>query len=258
VAWDEDAVPPLPSPGPDQSEGEDHAADFEAITSPVRYDNATSILTKPFIVSGSLAAVDVAGRAGEIAWQLESQAMVMKARVEGALLANVAKSYVEPQHMAGLQAWADQGDGTALNAQVAANTVAGMETAASNMGTYGHYATVWMGTPAAKNLFSKSSATPTSAKEMEHPLPFTKEPLEGAVSLYLSDYGCVQMVVNRWFASAAGDRSYLLNHREHRIATVAGRDYAVQDLGKTGDALKKLMVWEGTLEANPNAIATLA
>jgi hypothetical protein len=79
----------------------------------------------------------------------------------------------------------------------------------------------------------------------------------GAVSVYLTDLGVVQMVVDRYLDETL-DASFVMDDRHVRVAEVRGRAFADERLGQSGDAHQRLMVWEGTLEVNaPEAVATM-
>ena len=55
------------------------------------------------------------------------------------------------------------------------------------------------------------------------------------VSLYLSDFGQLDVVIDRF---ASDDRVYLLDSDYASICTFLNRNFAVQELAKTGDAEK--------------------
>jgi hypothetical protein len=65
--------------------------------------------------------------------------------------------------------------------------------------------------------------------------------------LYLSDFGQLDVVIDRF---ASSDRVYLLDSDYASICTLAGRNFAVQPMAKTGDAEKFQIITEWTLKVS--------
>jgi len=64
------------------------------------------------------------------------------------------------------------------------------------------------------------------------------------IEVYVSDFGTLKVVPNRFMPT---DRAYILEMDKFKLAYL--RPYAVTDLAKTGDNMKKEMVVEYTLES---------
>lgn len=222
-------------------------------------NNPTGILSKDYVVSGTLAAVDVAGRPNSMAWERTTRALELRAQVETALLAdNVKVATDSPREIAGLPTWADVGDGTALNTLVTpAHTPAALETAMGKLAAQGVVGRTCLMTPINKSVFSQTAHT-ASGKDIEASFTEGLSPRwAGAVSVYLTDLGPVQLVIDRYM-DVTLDASFVLDERHIRVAEVAGRAFSDVPLGRSGDANQRLMIWEGTLEVcAPNAIVSL-
>jgi len=222
-------------------------------------NNPTSILSKDYLVSGTLAAVDVAGRPNEMAWQRTVRALDLRAQVESALLADNIKVLTDsPRENAGLPNYADGGNGSALNTILTpAHTPDALETSMQLLKGKGVVGRTVLMLPANKSVFSATAAT-ASAKNVEAAFTSRMPPLWfGAVSVYLTDLGVVQMVVDRYLDETL-DASFVFDDKHLAVAEVPGRAFVEKPLGQVGDALQRLLVWEGTLEAgSPSSIATM-
>jgi len=224
------------------------------------FNNPCSILFRDYIVSGTLAAVDVAGRPSEMAWQRITRALELRSQVETALLANNIKVPTNlPRENAGLPNYADGvGDGSALNTIVTAeNTTGALETAMQDLNQRGAVGRTLLMLPANKKVFS-ASVQAAAAKNIEAAITDRMPPVwSGAVSVYLTDLGPVQIVIDRYMDETL-DASFVMDDRHVRVAEVRGRVFNDMALDKSGDAEQRLVVWEGTLEvASPGAVATL-
>ncbi len=222
-------------------------------------NNPTSILSRDYVVSGTLASVDVAGRRNEMAWQKITRALELRAQVETALLANNVKVLTDtPRENAGLPTWAEGGDGTLANIVAPpSHDQAALEDAMQTLDVVGATGRVLLMLPVNKKAFSASVSTGT-AKNIEAAITDRMPPSwSGAVSVYLSDLGAVQIVIDRYMDKNL-NASFLFDDRHLRIAEVPGRVFADEALAASGDAEQRLIVWEGTLEVNsPSSVATL-
>jgi len=163
-----------------------------------------------------------------------------------------------PRENAGLPNYADGGTGALVNTIVTpAHTPDALETAMGILRAAGVTGRTCLLLPANKNTFSSTAAT-ASAKNVEAAFTDRMPPSwTGAVSVYLTDLGVVQMVVDRYL-DATLDASFVMDDRHVRVAEVRDRTFADSRLDPSGDANQRLMVWEGTLEVNaPLAVATL-
>ena len=233
--------------------------DRDAAEPNVLLNNPCSILSKDYIVSGTLAAVDVAGRPNEMAWQRTVRALDLRAQVESALLAdNVKVPTDSPRENAGLPNYADGGTGALVNQIVTpAHTPTALETSMQLLKGKGVVGRTVLMLPANKALFS-AAVFASSGKSIEASMTDRLGPLWfGAVSVYLTDLGVVQMVVDRYLDETL-DASFVFDDKHIAVAEVRDRAFTDKPLGQTGDAHQRLLVWEGTLEAgSPSSIATL-
>ena len=238
-------------------EGEE--PDRNIATPTVLLNNPCSILHKDYVVSGTLAAVDVAGRPNEMAWQRVTRGLELRSQVESALLAdNVKVPTDSPRENAGLPNYADGGDGTLVNTIVTPDhKPADLELAMGILKAAGVVGRTCLMLPVNKSIFSGTAFT-ASGKSIEAAFTDRMAGLwTGAVSVYLTDLGVVQMVVDRYMDETL-DASFVMDDRHVRVAEVRDRAFADNVLGPSGDANQRLMVWEGTLEVNaPLAVATL-
>jgi len=77
------------------------------------------------------------------------------------------------------------------------------------------------------------------------------------VSVYESDFGVQQVVMNRWLANAAA-KALALDTSRVKVVPLAGRSFAYEELAKGGDWAKGQVVGEYTLEfRNENAHAVM-
>ncbi len=222
-------------------------------------NNPCSILHRDYIVSGTLAAVDVAGRPNEMAWQKITRAIELRAQVETALLADNVKVPTNlPRENAGLPNYADGGDGSAVSTIVTPiHTPAALEVAMQLLKGKGVVGRTVLMLPTNKITFSITAHT-AIAKDIEASMTDRREGLwDGAVSVYLTDLGTVQIITDRYLDETL-DASFVMDDRHVRIAQMPGRTFSDEALGKSGDAEQRLIVWEGTLEVGaPSAISTM-
>ena len=80
----------------------------------------------------------------------------------------------------------------------------------------------------------------------------------GAADIYVSDFGNLSVVPNRFFTtvvdaggSAMNDWAFLIDTDEVKLATL--RPYQMKDLASTGDADKRMMLVEWGLQVNNEA-----
>ena len=228
---------------------------------PVLLNNPCSILSRDWIVSGTLASVGVAGRPNEseMAFQTICRALELRAQVETALLADNVKVPTNlPRENAGLPNYADDGTGALVNQIVTpAHTNAALETSMQLLKAKGVVGRTVLMLPANKKLFSESVQA-AAVKNIESAITDRQMPTwEGAVSVYMTDIGLVQMVVDRYLDETL-DASFVMDDRHIRVAEMKGRSFAEEVLGKSGDAEQRLLVWEGTIEVgSSNSVATL-
>jgi hypothetical protein len=100
--------------------------------------------------------------------------------------------------------------------------------------------------PAKKATFSDLSSGSVATNQIQYTAP-REAAIVGSVSLYLSDYGELSVVIDRQMGN---DRLYLLDSDYASVVTLPGRNFLVEDLAKTGDAAKFQVITEYGLKVS--------
>jgi len=252
-----------------QIEGDD-VSTFTAVTPTVRLGNYTQISTKNVVISGTNQAVKSAGRNNEMTYQLSMKSAELKRDMEAALCsaangsggavsnastsATHAGSTSAARVLRGLEGW------IATNVDLGASGVAPVYTmgswAAPTDGTAraftesqlknvlqkcynegGEPDTIMVGA-SQKQTFSTFTGGSTRFDKSED------KSLTAAIDVYVSDFGTLKVVPNRFQRART---AFVLETDKWALATL--RSFETVDLAKTGDADKKLLTVEYTLEA---------
>ena len=260
-------------------EGQDLSA-FTAVTPTVRLGNYCQINMVDFIISGTEQRVDKAGRASEIGYQAAKAAKELKRNVEVAALLNgvgaVVGATATARVTAGFPGWLKTNE-TSTNvtkpsysgstptgaAQVwktfgtpTAFTEAMLKTTMQECYSSGGEPSILMVGPFNKTAVSAFSGIASSRYNVDGAEPSV---IIGAADIYVSDFGNLSVVPNRFFTSVidAGAGSlmnnwaFLIDPDEVKIATL--RPYTVETLAKTGDADKRMVLQEWGLQVNNEA-----
>ena len=233
-------------------------ATLDAITATTRLSNSCQIMDKTIVITGTQEAVDKAGRASEIAYQIAKKAKELKRDLEASLTSNNAEvtgSATAARVAGGLRSWVATNDvmGTSGTSGGAGNTAAsnGTQRAFTETLLKSVIKSVW-----------NAGGNPT----MIMVGPFNKQKLSGftgnstrfdagadatlytSVDVYASDFGQLQVVPNRF----SRDReAWVLDMDFWGVAFL--RDFSMHDLAKTGDTEKKQLLLEATLESRNEA-----
>lgn len=236
-----------------QIEGDDAAA--AAVTPTVRLNNRTQISTKTVTVAGTQQAVKTAGRKDEMAYQLSLKSLELKRDMETALTQNttlVAGNSATARQLRGLEGWlATNGDlgATGVAPNYNSNTAptdgtlrAFTEAQLKNVlqlifAQGGDPDTILVG-PTQKQTFSTFTGGNTRFDKSED------KSLTAAVDVYISDFGTLNVVPSRFQRARS---AFILQSDKWAVAYL--RSFQTVDLAKTGDADKKEIVVEYTLEA---------
>lgn len=252
-----------------QVEGDDAAADTASPT--VRLGNYTNISRKVPRVTGTLRAVDTAGRADELSYQVAKRGRELKRDIETALLglqAADAGGAATARVVAGVASflWDNQ---TALGLSATTPTVtSGAPTTAPTAGTAatisetnlkdaisdcwddGGDPTVVMCGSFNKRTISGFSGIATLYRDSQGMQPAT---ILGAADAYVSDFGQHQIVANRFMPAA---NVYVLDMEYWEVAYL--RPIQQEELAKTGDSDRRMLLAEYTLCAkNPSSSAKI-
>jgi hypothetical protein len=237
-------------------EGDEATAD--AVTATTRLSNSSQILDKVVTISGTQEAVDKAGRASEIAYQVAKKAKELKRDLESSLCSNNAEvtgSASAARQLGGLGSW------------VATNDVFGTGGASGGLGNTART----NGTQRAFTEAQLKSVIKSVWNEGGNPQiimvgPFNKQKLSGftgnstrfdagadatlytSVDVYASDFGQTQVIPNRF----SRDReAWVLDMDFWGVAFL--RDFTMHELAKTGDTEKRQLLVECTLESRNEA-----
>jgi hypothetical protein len=244
-----------------QIEGDDAAADSLAATN--RVGNYTQISRKVVATSGTLEAVDTAGFRSAMAYQMAKAASELKRDMETALLFNqaaVAGNSSTARKTAGLPAWLRSNVSKASDGgnPTMSSTNDGYPNAARTDGTQRTFTetmlkdviqSVWTngGTPKLlmvgpfnKRTVSGFAGIAAARFNVDGAKPST---IIGAADIYVSDFGNVSIVPSRF----QRERDAFVVDPEYAAVSYL-RNFQTEDLAKTGDSAKKMIVVEYALK----------
>lgn len=230
-----------------QVEGDDATA--KSVTPTVRLNNRTQISTKAVIVSGTQQAMNPAGRKDELAYQLSLASLELKRDMEASLTqSDVAGT--SPRSARGLRGWVvdnvSNNGGTLASYTSNTGYTAGTQRAFTEsqlkdvlqkcFTAGGEPDTIMVG-PAQKQTFSTFTGNTTRFDKSED------AKLYAAIDVYVSDFGTLNVIPNRF--QAARDAFVL---QSDKLAVAYLRPFSTVELAQTGDAMKRQLVVEYTLE----------
>ena len=232
-----------------------------------RVGNRTQISQKTIQISGSEETIDKAGRKSEKAYQLAKASSELKRDMEKIMLSNQAASAGDSstaRTLGSLQAWLNTNavlgaGGTAgslgttarVSGTDAAFTEAMLKSAVKSAYTNGGNPTVLMVSPTQKQVVS----TFAGIAEQRYAAPANKQTtIVGAADVYLSDFGTLSVVPNRFTTADTddgGEQAFVLD--PEYAATAFLRPFQTNELAKTGDSEKTQLLVEYTLEVKNEA-----
>lgn len=250
------------------NEGADTAT--AAATPTSRIGNYHQISKKVFATSGTLDAVDTAGREREHNYQKVLKALELRRDIEKMVGdTDVARSASDPRKSASLSCWMTNGsvgggsgafatgDGSdaITNGDDRALTLALIEDAQQDAYVDGGNPRLMIMSPTNKANFSDLSASGnlvsndvnmTAAKEVTY---------VGSTSIFLGDFGTIEATPSRQLGN---DRIFLIDPDFVSICTLNGRNFLEEDLAKVGDATESHIVIEWALKPTaPKAHAAI-
>jgi len=243
------------------------------VTPTARVGNRTQISTKTVQIAGTQESVDKAGRKSEKAYQLAKASSELKRDMEKTLLSNnvaAAGNSSTARTLGGLQAWlgtnavlgasgtAGSGGTTArVSGTDAAFTEAMLKSAVKQAFVQGGNPSVLMVTPTQKQVVSGFAGIAEQRYQAPSNAPTT---IVGAADVYLSDFGTLSVVPNRFMTADSGDGGEVAFVLDPEYAAVAYlRPFQTNELAKTGDSEKTQLLVEYTLEVkNEKAHAIIA
>ena len=248
-------------------EGDDAAGASDTPTT--RVGNRTQIQGKTVHISGTLDAVDKAGRKTETAYQLAKAGQELKRDMEKTILGNVAQSNgtagSSARLLGSIQTWLGTNfvtmtdgvapvgsNGTAARTEGATATdftEAKLKECVKSCFENGGNPTLLVVPPTQKQKVSgfpgiaeQRYAAPTSGKQTT---------IMGAADVYLSDFGTLSVVPDRFMtadATPAAEQALVLDPTMASIATL--RPFESHLLAKSGDSEKHQMLVEYTLQVS--------
>jgi len=256
--WQTDSLAPAAQNA--QLQGDD--VTFAAAAPTTRVGNRTQISRKEVIVSGTQNAIDKAGRNNETVYQMSKRRDELKRDREFVLLSNQApvtgNSAVAPQ-LRPLCGWlttnVDRGatgaNGTATAAATdgtqRALTLAMITTAQQNSWTQGGKPGFLLTGPKQRGVLTTvmgGAATKFYAVE--------DKTMTATIQAFEGDFGMVKIVTDRFVrgGQTGADREvFLLDPALWNVSYLKGRKMVTEDLGKTGDNDKGMILSEYTLES---------
>ena len=230
-----------------QAEGDDAAA--KTVTPTVRLNNRTQISTKTVIVSGTNQAMNPAGRKDELAYQLSLASLELKRDME-ASATQLDVTATAPRQSRGLRGWVvdnvNNNGGTLASyvnntgyttGTLRSFTESQVKDVLQKIFTAGGEPDTIMMPPTLKQTFSGFTGNATRMDKSED------AKLYAAVDFYVSDFGTLEAIPNRFQAT----RDVFLLQSD-KLAVAYLRPFQTVELAKTGDAEKRELIVEWTLE----------
>ena len=242
-------------------EGDDATTDALAATA--RVHNFTQIMDKVILLSGTQSAVDAAGRADEMAYQIAKKSKELKKDMEFALIKenlSVVGTATAARELGSISTWiATNGSAGASGGALSAgfNAATGL-TRATASGTdrnitedilksvikdvyeAGGDLDMFVVPPSVKQTVSTFNANTTRFGPAGEKVEYA------AIDVYSSDFGDIQVVPNRIMALTNEKMCFLL--QRDMLAAAYLRDFSINELAKTGDSERVQLLVEWTLE----------
>lgn len=251
-----------------QAEGDEFT--FEAVKAPVRQQNQTQIFRKGWIVSQTQESVDNAGMVEQVKYQKLKKGIELRKDIEFALLSNTASSKTDPRKLGSLATWyetnvsrittgtpAASSGGYDATTQLTEAAVAGQTKRAftkklldtTMQKVYGSGGTPKFAvcSPYVKSVFT-TFMSDSNVASFRYAATGGKNTIIATADIYEGDFGKVMIVPNRVQASndTVASNVHLLDPNLLSMKMLR-KIQSVKDLAKTGDAVKGIIIGEGTL-----------
>jgi hypothetical protein len=244
------------------------AASSLTVSPTVRVGNRTQISQKTVKIAGTQEAIDKAGRKSEKAYQLAKASAELKRDMEKIFLDNTAAVTGDAstaRKLGSLQAWINTNASVGATAGAAGSggttartsgddrtfTEALLKANVKSVYSAGGNPTVLMVTPTQKQVVSAFAGIAAQRYMAESAKPTT---IIGAADVYLSDFGTLSVVPNRFMTADSGDggeQAFVLDPEYAAIAYL--RPFQTNELARTGDAEETQLLVEYTLEVKNEA-----
>jgi hypothetical protein len=257
-----------------QVEGDD-VSSFDSTSATTRVGNYTQISNKTVLISGTLEAVDKAGRRSELAYQLAKRSAEIKRDMESTMLTNQAASAGSAgvstalrktgSLLAFLKTNTDKGTGGVDPVYTSSPNATRTDATAANLRTFTEailktvIQKVWASGGSPKLLMvgpvNKARVSGfTGIAEIRREVTGNRQAtIIGAADVYVSDFGSVSVVPNRF----QRERDAFVLDPEYAAVSYL-RPFQTVELAKTGDAEKRLITVEYGLKVNTEAAHGLA
>ena len=254
VEWQTDSLTAAASNA--QIEGDDVTAD--SLSATTRLNNLTQISWKVPRVTGTARAVNTAGRDDELDYQMLKSARELRRDMETVLLANQAKvtgNDTTARQLGAIGSWittnddfaGDGGSPTAADGTDArtdgtqrAVTESMLKTVLRNCFDEGGNPGIIMVGPFNRQQVSTFTGGSTSFQKAED------KTLHATFNVYESDFGQLKVVPNRF----QRERDMLVLDMEYwQVPFMPGREFAQEDIAKTGDSDSRMVLSEYSLKS---------
>jgi hypothetical protein len=244
-------------------------ATFATPTATARFGNYHQISVKDVAVSGTLEAVDKAGRDREMAYQRVLKSLELRRDIEKSIGdTDVARDGSDPRKSASLTCWMTNGsvgaggsfatgDGTdtITGGTDRALTLALIEDGMQDAWTDGGSPKMLVGSAQNRANFSDLSATGNLVSNDVNMTQAKATTYVGSTSVYLTDFGTLDVAPSRFMGN---DRMFLIDPDFASLCTLKGRNFAEKDIAATGDAEKMQLITEWSLKVQaPKAHAVI-
>jgi hypothetical protein len=238
------------------------------VTPTVRVGNRCQISSKTVQIAGTQESVDKAGRKSEKAYQLAKASAELKRDMEKILLDNnaaVTGDASTARELGSLQAWINTNASVGATAGAAGSlgttartsgddrtfTEAILKANIKSVYEAGGNPTVLMTTPTQKQVVSAFAGIAAQRYMAPADKPST---IVGAADVYLSDFGTLSVVPNRFMTADSDDSGHQAFVLDPEYAAIAYlRPFQTNELAKTGDSEKTQLLVEYTLEVKNEA-----
>jgi hypothetical protein len=242
------------------------SATSASITPSVRVGNRTQISQKTIAISGTLETVNKAGRRSEKAYQLAKASSELQRDMEATLLSNNVAAdgdgSTTARTLGGLQTWLSSnysgGSGGSAGTLGTTARVTGtdraftatlLNTVMQSAFTNGGSPTMLFVTPAQKVVASTFTGIATRYRDV----PSNQQAqIINAADVYVSDFGIIQIVPDRFIPNADNDDCAFLVDTEMAAVSYL-RPFQTNELAITGDATNTQLLVEYTLQVNNQA-----
>ncbi len=275
--WQTDTLA-TPSTSNAQVEGDEYTYDEPDPTT--RLSNYTQILRKSVVVSQTQDAVDKAGRAKELAYQMSKRSVELKKDIEATFLSNqasVAGNSTTARKLGGLPAWlttnAERGTGgadggfsantglvvAATDGTQRAFTKTLLDDALQSVYDAGGAPKIVMVNPYNKRVFSTFMSDANVAAFRMPASERNQGTIMAAADAYMSDWGLIDILPNRVMSASSDLGRNIFVLQPDMLARGVLRPINQDIPAKTGDANKRVWITELTLVVkNEAALGVIA